>query len=277
MRAILSTAAVLAAAAMAAGGCGSDDSGSASAGGDGGGATKPAGVDVKKGVVFVEGIYPDKPRTKVTGVVFEKERGLVLTANHAVERAPNIDVTLPDGTVSHGELAARAQCHDLAVLRLRPKPTELTAVPLADSSGAAIGQPVTTVAYQPPEDIERRPPPLSQVPGRIYGINVSATFTPLPATLPFIAHQTSLQPAASGSPLLDTQGRWIGINTFIGHPRAPAEPGIEYALTSDYVRTRLRQLKPGKGGALGGWEAEHDACHAALLKLLGKGHLGQHK
>jgi len=209
--------------------------------------------------------------------VFEKERGLVLTANHAVEGAPNIDVTLPDGTVAHGELAARAQCHDLAVLRLRPKPTELTAVPLADSSRAAIGQPVTTVAYQPPEDIERRPPPLSQVQGRIYGVNVSAAFTPLPPTVPFIAHQTALQAPAAGSPLLDAQGRMIGLNTFVGHPRVPAEPGIEYALTSNYVRARLRQLKPGKGGALGGWEAEHDACHAALLKLLGSGHVGQHK
>lgn len=275
MRTSLPIAALLAIGAIAVGGCGSDDSGSASGGGDGGGAAKPAKVDVAKSVVFVEGRYPDKT-TQVTGVVFEKERGLVLTANHAVEGAPNIDVTLPDGTVSHGELAARAQCHDLAVLRLRPKPTELTAVPLADSSGAAIGQSVKTIAYQPPEDIERRPPPLSQVPGRIYGINVSATFTPLPATLPFIAHQTSLQPPASGSLLLDAQGRWIGLNTFVGHPRVPPEPGIEYALTSDYIRTRLRQLKPGRGGALGGWEAEHDACHAALLKLLGKGHLGQH-
>src|SRR4051812_1728878 len=145
MRTSLLTAALLATAAFAAGGCGSDDSGTAT--GDGGGGGKPAKVDAAKGVVFVEGIYPDK-RTQVTGVVFESARGLVLTANHAIEGAPNIDVTLPDGTVSHGETAARAQCHDVAVLRLRPKPTELTAVPLADSSSAAIGQPVKTLAYQ---------------------------------------------------------------------------------------------------------------------------------
>ena len=275
MRTSLLTAVLLAAAAIAAGGCGSDDSGTAGAG-DGGGGTKPAKADAAKGVVFVEGIYPDK-RTQVTGVVFESARGLVLTANHAIEGAPNIDVTLPDGTVSHGETAARAQCHDIAVLRLRPKPTELTAVPLADSSTAAIGQPVKTLAYQFTEGSERRPPPLSQVQGRIFGIDVSAAFAPLPATGPFIAHQTSLLPGASGSPLLDAQGRMIGINTFVGHPRRPADPGIEYALTSNYVKTRLRELRPGKGGALGGWEAEHDSCHAALLKLLGKGHLGQHK
>lgn len=275
MRAILPTAALLAAAAIAAGGCGKDESQTATAGGDGGG-TKPAKVDAAKGVVFVEGIYPDK-RTQVTGVVFESERGLVLTANHAVEAAPNIDVTLPDGTVAHGERAARAQCHDLAVLRLRPKPTELTAIPLADSSAAAIGQPVKTLAYQFAEGAERRPPPLSQVQGRIFGVDVAATFAPLPATGPFIAHQTTLVAGAAGSPLLDAQGRMIGINTLVGHPRQPADPGIEYALTSNYVRTRLRELRPGRGGALGGWEAEHNSCHAALLKLLGKGHLGQHK
>jgi S1-C subfamily serine protease len=276
MRTSLLTAALLATAAFAASGCGSDDSGTATGEGDGGGGGKAAKVDAAKGVVFVEGIYPDK-RTQVTGVVFEKERGLVLTANHAIEGAQAIDVTLPDGTVSHGETAARAQCHDIAVLRLRPKPTELTAVPLADSSTAAIGQPVKTLAYQFYEGTGRRPPPLSQVPGRIFGIDVSATFAPLSATGPFIAHQTSLLPGASGSPLLDAQGRLIGFNTFIGHPRTPPDPGIEYALSSSYVKTRLRQLKPGKGGALGGWEAEHNSCHAALLKLLGKGHLGQHK
>jgi len=259
---------VLAAAALLAAGCGEDDS--AESAGAGGSGDEAAKVDVKKGIVFVEGIYPDK-RTQVTGVVVEQERGLILTANHAVEDAPNINITLPDGTVAHGERAARAQCHDLVVLRLRPKPAELTAIPLADSSTAAIGQPVKTLAYQFPKE-GGRTPPLSQVQGRIFGIDVSATFAPLPPTGPFIAHETTLLRGAAGSPLLDAQGRMIGINTLVAHPRRPADAGVEYALTSAYVRQRLRQLRPGKGGALGGWAAEHNACHAALLKLLGLGH-----
>ncbi len=65
----------------------------------------------------------------------------------------------------------------------------------------------------------------------------------------------------------------IGLNTFVGHPRTPDQPGTEYALTSSYIRGRLRELRPGKGGALGGWEAEHNACHGRLLKLIGKGHV----
>ena len=195
MHARTSIASVLAAAALLAAGCGGDDDTEPASAGRRP-AAQEAKADVNKGIVFVEGIYPDK-RTQVTGVVFETERGLVLTANHAIEEAPNINVTLPDGTVAHGERAARAQCHDLAVLRLRPKPAELTAVPLADSSGAAIGQSVKTLAYQFPEG-GGRTPPLSQVQGRIFGIDVTATFAPLPATGP--VHRPPDQPGARARP-----------------------------------------------------------------------------
>ncbi len=143
MRARIITATLAAALAMAAVGCGDSESEPATATGE----KQPSRASVGKGVISVEGKYADKT-TKVSGIVFEAKRGLVLTANHAVEGAPNIDVTLADGTVTHGIAVARAQCHDMAVLRLNPKPTELTAVPLADSTSAAIGQPVATMAYQ---------------------------------------------------------------------------------------------------------------------------------
>src|SRR5215210_1710188 len=180
MRAGIVTATLAAALAVAAAGCGGSESESDPASGE-----QPSRADVSKGVIAVEGIYPDKT-TKVSGVVFEAKRGLVLTANHAIEAAPNINVTLGDGTVTHGVSVARAQCHDLAVVKLNPKPTELTAIPLADSTGAAIGQPVTTVAYQFQSENERRPA-LSKVQGTISGTNVTAKFSPLPSTGPFVA------------------------------------------------------------------------------------------
>ena len=34
----------------------------------------------------------------------------------------------------------------------------------------------------------------------------------------------------------------------------------------------MDELRPGSGGTLGGWENEHNECHAALRKLIGKGH-----
>jgi S1-C subfamily serine protease len=267
MRARIVTATLAAALTLAAAGCGDSESESEPAKAT---ADRPSRASVAKGVIAVEGIYPDKT-TKVSGVVFEAKRGLVLTANHAIEAAPNINVTLADGTVTHGVAVARAQCHDLAVLKLNPKPTELTEVPLADSTGAAIGQPVSTMAFQ--FDTGGRKPALSEVQGTISGTNVSAEFSPLPATGPFIAHETALVSGAAGSPLFDARGRMIGLNTFVGHPRTPDQPGTEYALTSSYIRGRMRELRRGKGGALGGWEAEHNTCHAALRKLIGKGHV----
>jgi S1-C subfamily serine protease len=266
MRARIVTATLAASLAVVVAGCGESDSGSEPAKAT---AEKPSRASVGKGVIAVEGIYPDKT-TKVSGIVFEAKRGLVLTANHAVEAAPNINVRLADGTVTHAVSVARAQCHDLAVLKLNPKPTELTEIPLADSTGAAIGQPVSTMAFQ--FDSGGRKPALSEVQGTISGTNVSAEFSPLPPTGPFIAHETALVSGAAGSPLVDARGRMIGLNTFVGHPRTPDQPGTEYALTSSYIRGRMRELRRGKGGALGGWEAEHNACHAALAKLLGKGH-----
>jgi hypothetical protein len=66
----------------------------------------------------------------------------------------------------------------------------------------------------------------------------------------------------------------IGLNTLVAHRREGGLPGVEYALSANYIRARLRQLKPGKAGALGGWRDEHDACHAALSRLIAAGHGG---
>src|SRR5215210_5815716 len=115
--------AVLSAVAVGCGGSDTDDSSST--------AKKPARPDVKRSVVLVEGIYADK-KTTVSGVVFETRRGLVLTGNHAVEAAPKINVRLSDGNVTHAVAVARAQCHDLAVLKLIPKPPGIQAIPIAD-------------------------------------------------------------------------------------------------------------------------------------------------
>jgi S1-C subfamily serine protease len=254
------------AATLAVAACGSSKSGDTSAT-----ASKPAATNPARAIVAVEGVYPDK-KTVSTGVIFEARQGLVLTANHAVEAAPTINVTLANGSLVHARAVARAQCHDLAVLKLSQRPPGLAALPLGSSASASVGQPVTTLTYLLQSDDPDKPT-LTRIQGTISAVGVREGFPPLPATGPFLAHQTALLPAASGSPMLDAEGRMIGLNTLVGHPRDPDVPGIEYALTSDYIRGRLRELRGGVGGALGGWEAEHNACHAALHKLLGLGHV----
>jgi S1-C subfamily serine protease len=252
-------------------GCGSDDPEQQSR-------TTPATqADAKRAVVAVQGVYPPaggRPgkKTEVTGVVFSARQGLALTANHAVEQAPTINVTLADGTVAHARVVARAQCHDLAVLKIFPRPPRLTQLEFADSAGAGVGTPVSTLTYLLPSAKDGGDAAFTRVQGAVSALDVEERFIPLPKTGPFIAHQTPLLASASGSPIVDARGRMLGINTLVAHPREPDVKGIEYALTSNYIRSRLRELRPGVGGALGGWESEHDACHATLEKLVGIGH-----
>jgi S1-C subfamily serine protease len=254
-------------------GCGDSSNDDSSGGGEGATTTTADAppADISKSVVAVEGIYPDK-QTKVTGVVYDAKQGLVLTANHAMEAAPSIDVRLADGTLTHARPVARAQCHDLAVVKLFPRPPSLEAIKIANSDEAKIGEPVATMTYlfgSEPDD----KPALTRVAGSLSSLDVRVTWTPLPAVGPLLAHQTSLSAAASGSPLLNEKGEMIGFNTLVDHPSVPDSIGIEYAFPSNYVKQRMDELKPGSGGALGGWESEHNDCHAALRKLIGKGHI----
>jgi S1-C subfamily serine protease len=239
------------------------------------GTTTTAGGDPAKSVVFVEAIYGKDERKKATGVIYDAGKGYALTANHVMENAPVLEVTLNDGTLLHGRQVARAQCHDLAVIQLSPRPIQEPAIKFGDSDRVKLSDEVRTLTFSdaPPGEA----PPLTSVRGTVSILNVRESFPPLPPIGPFIAHQTPLGAVASGSPLLNARGEMIGINTLVAHPRGgDALPGIEYALTSDYIRSRLNQLKPGRGGALGGWQSEHDACHAALHNLIAAGHVGAH-
>jgi len=252
-------------------GCGSSDKDEGSSGGGASTTTTAnadAAPDASKSVVAVQGIYPDK-QTKVTGVVYDAKQGLVLTPNHALESAPSIDVHLADGTLTHARPVARAQCHDLEVIKLFPRPAGLVAMPFADSDDVKLGEPVNTYTYL---FSDAGKPAFTRIGGQVSSLGVEVTYTPLPAIGPMIAHQTSLAAPASGSALVNAKGQMIGLNTGVDHPSDPDVDGIEYALPTNYLKQRLGELKPGSGGALGGWEAEHNECHAAMRKMIGRGH-----
>jgi S1-C subfamily serine protease len=271
-RLIAPIALLVAAWAVGCGGGGGGDDTPSNGGGSGGetATTAERPADPSKSIVAVEGIYDDK-KTKATGVVYDAKQGLVLTANHVMEAAPSIDVHLADGTLTHARPVARAQCHDLAVIKLFPRPAGIESIALGNSDEVKIGDPVSTMTYLFPSSGEAKPA-LTRVNGSLSTLNVDVTWAPLPAVGPLFAHQTSLSAPASGSALLNDRGQMIGFNTLVDHPSDPDTEGIEYAFPSNYVKQRMDELKPGAGGSLGGWESEHNECHHALRKLIGMGH-----
>jgi S1-C subfamily serine protease len=239
-------------------------------------AVRAASTDAKAGlaaapaVVAVQGVYGDRTAAG-TGVIFDRTKGLVLTANHVMENAPRINVFLSDGTLTHARQVVRAQCHDLAVIQLLQPPANLHALELADSDAVRVGEPVKTLTYL--FTSANGKPELTQVAGAVTATGVTVKFPPFRPIGPLIAHQTPLTAPASGSALIDDRGRLIGINTLIDHPHEPALPGVEYALTSSYIARRLRELRDGPEGTLIGWQNEHGKCHGQLHQLLKRGHL----
>jgi S1-C subfamily serine protease len=153
------TTQVLLATALLAAGCGSSASEGPTT------SKRPAQATAgRDAVVFVQGFYPATKATAAkataaTGVIFSARQGLVLTANHAVEQAPNIDVTLRDGSLVHARTVARAQCHDLAVLKLVSPPPGLAQLALGDSGAVGVGEPVATITYRPGAAESERPAP----------------------------------------------------------------------------------------------------------------------
>jgi S1-C subfamily serine protease len=266
MRWVLAVLVTIAGAAAAAG-CGNSETDSRA---DGKTVTTKARAPARPdaAVVYVKARYQNHT-TEGTGFVYDARQGLILTSDHAVEAAPAITVVDHGGAVLHGQVLARAQCHDLAVVRLHPVPADLQKVTFAPSGSVGQGDHVTVLAYTL-QSSSKHAPQLVSTTGTVAATGIEAKLHPmLPAMARLIAHQVPLNEHGSGSPLLNAQGKAVGINTLVGEKHgAGAVEGLNYALGSDYIAQRLGQLHPDEGRSYTGWRDEH-RCHRAMAMIAG--------
>lgn len=127
---------------------------------------------------------------------------LVVTAAHTIKRDQGLTVFLPDGSELPANLAARDPGRDLALLKvegLEAAPPRLAELP-------AVGQLVLAVARSPVDGLGSSLGILSERggPWRTYaGSRLEQHLQP----------DLRLYPGYSGGPLVDTEGRLIGLNT----------------------------------------------------------------
>ena len=140
-----------------------------------------------------------RQRMPASGVAFANN--LILTANHTVEQDEDISVGMPDGTQIGATIAGRDPGTDLAVLRLEKAaghPAEL-------AQQARVGQIVLAIGRPSSAGIEASLGTLSAINGPVR--------TQSGVLNQFYRTDTTPYPGFSGGPLVDAEGRVLGLNT----------------------------------------------------------------
>ena len=157
-----------------------------------------------------------------SGTVIDADRGLIVTSARTIWGATSLKVDTGLG-VLHGRIVARAPCDELALLETQPRVPGL--VSLADGAGPAPSRGALVTAYG--RRLTRVGPGLLTLPARVVG-------SPLRLDGALVAE-------AAGGPVLDVEGRLVGI--------AAATGG---ALPWDAVKRRIDELQPGRAARVRG-------------------------
>jgi S1-C subfamily serine protease len=199
-------------------------------------------------VAFIEaeGVSGDEPslggQGTATGSGFVVDTdGTILTNAHVVDGADAVTVSFEEGGESiDAEVKGVDPDIDLAVLKIDPSQVEgLRAIPLGDSGQAEVGDPVVAIGN-----------PLGFQRTVTTGI-VSALGRQIDAPSGFsisnvIQTDASINPGNSGGPLLDAQGRVIGINSQIATGGGQGSVGIGFAVPVNIAKQSLPELRAGK-------------------------------
>lgn len=138
-----------------------------------------------------------------SGAVIDAENGFVITNAHVVEGSEGVLVNLPDGRTVEARLVGLDTPTDIAVLQADD--LRVPAVNSANSDNLRVGDVVFAVGY--PLGLEQ-----SLSLGVISGLGRSNTGDRLQD---FIQTDAAINSGNSGGPLLDSQGRLVGVNTAI--------------------------------------------------------------
>ena len=180
------------------------------------------------------GDRPDAPPRRATslgsGFIIDPA-GYVVTNNHVVAEADEINITLHDDTTYKATLVGRDVKTDLALLKVEAK-KPLASVPWGDSDQTRVGDWVLAI-------------------GNPFGLGGSVTAGILSARGrdiqsgaydDYLQTDASINRGNSGGPMFNTTGEVIGINTAIYSPTG-GSVGIGFAIPASLAKPVIDQLK----------------------------------
>ncbi len=174
-----------------------------------------------------------------SGSIIDK-RGYILTNVHVIEGASKIYVSLFDGTQYEAEVIGSDLDSDLAVIKFTPPAgIELKTIAFGDSSSLKVGQRV--IAIGNPFGLER-----TMTTGIVSGLGRPIQNSNNRIIRDMIQTDAAINPGNSGGPLLDTNGKMIGINTMI-QSSSGNSAGVGFAVPSTTaIRVVADLIKYGK-------------------------------
>ena len=177
-----------------------------------------------------------KQRSLGSGFIIDKA-GYIVTNNHVIENADEIQVKLNDGDEYDAEIIGRDPSTDLALIKVEAD-DDLPAVRMGDSDGLKVGQWVLAIGS--PFGLEH-----TVTAGIVSAKDRTIGSGPYDD---FIQTDASINPGNSGGPLLNMAGEVVGINTAI----IASGQGIGFAVPVNMARNVIDQLKR-HGEVTRGW------------------------
>ena len=179
------------------------------------------------------GLFKEPPARRQygqgSGVIVSPD-GYIITNNHVVADAVDVDVILADRRQYKGKVVATDPKTDVAVVRINA--TNLPTVPWADSSTLAVGEFVLAI-------------------GNPLGLSRTVTFGIVSAVgradvgvadfEDFIQTDAPINPGNSGGALVNVNGELVGINTAIASPTG-GSVGVGFAIPSNMARAAMQSL-----------------------------------
>lgn len=162
------------------------------------------------------------------------EQGHVLTNYHVIEGADVLTVSFGGEKTYPAKVIGGDPDTDLAVLQVNGAPQGLKVVPLGDSDRLTVGQKVLAIGN--PFGLDR-----TLTTGVISGLQRPIEARNGRVIEGAIQTDASINPGNSGGPLLDSQGRMIGINSQILSPSGGSN-GIGFAVPVNIAKRVVPQL-----------------------------------
>jgi len=183
--------------------------------------------------------HPFKQRSLGSGFIINRE-GYILTNNHVVENADEIQVRLENEKEYKAKIVGRDPKTDIAVIKIDDVP-DLATISLGNSDELRVGEWVMAIGN--PFGLEHTVTAgIVSAKGRFIGQGSYDNF---------IQTDAAINPGNSGGPLINLKGEVVGINTAI-FSRSGGNIGIGFAIPVNVAKELLPELEE-KGKVTRGW------------------------